>query len=282
MAASDASSQGDVKKLALSFETLDASSPDTKKPFSSSSECSDGKGYTASDGSGSYTPVPFRSEFMGPYNEDSKVNREQKAAYVPMGGEDDFYRDMSQFALSRINEDEGSKVMNCKQTATDIPDVLGSVIRGPVSGEGAYKHKRPCVPCNECSKEHPPCPSCPYVLCNICHDRHYPNYCPSVPCEVCYQYLHHTFYCPYFRLIPQGAAFDRDNYEIFCCCGNEFNEEKWVCTYCTGRRALLKRKYCSICDSSWKQHSTHECPKDKVLAAESKSIRDPLSLSGQT
>ncbi|XP_004297783.1 PREDICTED: uncharacterized protein LOC101305066 [Fragaria vesca subsp. vesca] len=261
--ATETSSQQDVKKLTFSFEHLGASSP------------------------GSYTPVPLRSEVV-PYNEDSKVDRKQTAAYVPMGGEDDFYIDMSQFALSRINE--GSKV-NCKRTATDIPDVLGSairrsvlgpVIRGPVSGEGAYKHKRPCVPCNECSKEHPSFPSCPYVLCDLCHDRHYPIYCPSVPCQVCYQDLHLTPYCPYFHLIPQGAAFDRDNYEVVCCCGNEFNEEKWVCTYCTGRNALLKRKYCSICDSSWKQHSTHECPKDKVLATESKSIRDPLSLSGRT
>ncbi|KAL6187359.1 hypothetical protein ACLB2K_038758 [Fragaria x ananassa] len=251
--ATETSSRQDVT---FSFDNLAASSPDLKV----------------------VVVALVRSEFMVPYNEDSKVNCKQTAPYVPMGGEDDFCIDMSQIALSHINE--GSKV-NCKRTATDIPDVLGSVIRGPVSGEGAYKHIRPCVPCNECSKEHPPCPSCPYVLCDICHDRHYPNYCPSVPCQVCYQYLHHTVYCPYFRLIPQGAAFDHDNYEIFCCCGNLFNVEKWVCTYCTGRRALLKLKYCSICDSSSEQHSTHECPKDEVLAAKYKSIRDRYLCRGE-
>nr|XP_011465862.1 PREDICTED: uncharacterized protein LOC105351937 [Fragaria vesca subsp. vesca] len=63
---------------------------------------------------GSYTPIPFRSEFMVPYNEDSKVNSKQTATSSPVGGELS-YIVVSQFI---VPDNEGS---NCKQTATYGP-----------------------------------------------------------------------------------------------------------------------------------------------------------------
>ncbi|XP_062016026.1 uncharacterized protein LOC133732480 isoform X3 [Rosa rugosa] len=183
-----------VRNLAIFFETLGASSPDTRKQFSSrarapSSKTSNRKGCGGSAGSGTYTytPVDFSSKF-----------------------------------------------------------------RGPVAGGGPSMDK--AVPCNECSKEHPPY-----------------SYCPYAPCHICYK-VHHLSYCPYFDHVPQGATFHH-GYEIICACGNEFNEGKWVCTSCGGSRAVLKVKCCKICNSV-SQHGAYECPKDKVLAAKYKLARD--------
>ncbi|XP_062015762.1 uncharacterized protein LOC133732264 isoform X3 [Rosa rugosa] len=137
-------------------------------------------------------------------------------------------------------------------TYTYTPVDFSSKFRGPVAGGGPSMDK--AVPCNECSKEHPPY-----------------SYCPYAPCHICYK-VHHPSYCPYFDHIPQGATFHQ-GYEIICGCGNEFNEDKWVCTSCGGSRAVLKVKCCSICNSV-KQHGAYECPKDKVLAAKYKLVRD--------
>ncbi|XP_062011563.1 uncharacterized protein LOC133728167 isoform X5 [Rosa rugosa] len=121
-------------------------------------------------------------------------------------------------------------------TYTYTPVDFSSKFRGPVAGGGPSMDK--AVLCNECSKEHPPY-----------------SYCPYAPCDICYK-VHHPSYCPYFDHIPQGATFHH-GYEIICGCGNEFNEDKWVCTSCGGSRAVLKAKRCKICNSV-KQHGAYE------------------------
>ncbi|KAL3638646.1 hypothetical protein CASFOL_016553 [Castilleja foliolosa] len=114
-----------------------------------------------------------------------------------------------------------------------------------------------------------------YVKCSYCFEDH-PSYCyicPKKPCTVCYKGLHHPVYCPYYRFLPKGADYDQVKYEIICACGNLFNEDLWVCTFCTGTCPRLKSKYCDICKCR-KQHRTHECPKDTVRAANKKVARD--------
>ncbi|KAL6573764.1 hypothetical protein OROHE_002223 [Orobanche hederae] len=107
------------------------------------------------------------------------------------------------------------------------------------------------LPCRECSEQHP-------------HD----SYCP---CDVCYR-PHPSGVCSYFRYVPQGAAFSPEYY-LICQCGNLFDKDKWVCTFCGGGDAMLKAKSCRIC-GSYKSHNNYECPKDPAEAAVYKSIRD--------
>ncbi|KAL6493915.1 hypothetical protein OROGR_031824 [Orobanche gracilis] len=103
-------------------------------------------------------------------------------------------------------------------------------------------------------------PSGPSVFCTKCSTEHPPDYsiCPSHDCSICYHY-HYTSYCPYFDELPKGAAFN-DRYEVVCQCGDVFDVDKWVCTFCGGSRVVLQEKVCIICDS-YGQHSTYVCPK---------------------
>ena len=96
------------------------------------------------------------------------------------------------------------------------------------------------------------------------------------PCYICYK-VHHYSYCPYFDYLPKGASFN-PGFQIVCECGGDFFEDDWVCSNCGVGRPILKNKYCSICYSR-NQHCDYECPKDKVLAAEYKLIRDNMRTS---
>ncbi|KAL5724239.1 hypothetical protein ACHQM5_007522 [Ranunculus cassubicifolius] len=110
------------------------------------------------------------------------------------------------------------------------------------------------------------------VHCNKCSEEHAPNsFCANWKCGICYK-VHHPTYCPYFRHIPQGAPYDRENYYIVCGCCNDFDEDRWACTSCGASWAMLHLKHCSICMGFG--HNEHECPKDKVRAAKIKKIRD--------
>lgn len=113
------------------------------------------------------------------------------------------------------------------------------------------------MPCDVCSQLHPPYPDCPYR--------------PDKPCSICDK-PHNPVYCPYLDRLPRGATYG-PGYDAVCLCGNFFNEDKWACTSCGGNRPRLKPKYCSICNSHT-QHSAYECPKDKVLAAKYKLVRE--------
>lgn len=122
--------------------------------------------------------------------------------------------------------------------------------RGLVAGGGASVDERQYAPCNECLESHP-------------------------PCYICYK-VHHSYRCPYFDHFPRGARF-APGYEIVCECGNEFNEDRWACTFCGGGGPVLRAKYCFFCNV-FNKHNEYECPEDPVLAAEYKLVRDKILL----
>ncbi|KAL6571085.1 hypothetical protein OROGR_000635 [Orobanche gracilis] len=107
------------------------------------------------------------------------------------------------------------------------------------------------LPCRKCSEQHP-----------------LDSYCP---CDVCYR-PHPSGVCSYFSFVPQGVAFS-PKYYIVCQCGNLFDKDKWVCTFCGGGNARLQQKSCGICHS-YMNHNHYDCPKDPAKAALYKSIRD--------
>ncbi|GFQ02760.1 hypothetical protein PHJA_002419900 [Phtheirospermum japonicum] len=150
---------------------------------------------------------------------------------------------------------------------------------------GGGSNPEPCPPdllnsCNFCCSLEHAVASCPLldcipkvtVLCSECSIEHWPYpECPFKSCKVCFSPEHLCVWCPYFDDIPKGADYNRVEYETICQCGNTFNEEKWVCAFCGQEMPRVQLKSCDICDG---RHCSHECPIDKVQAAEYKAIRD--------
>ncbi|GER49021.1 NAC domain-containing protein 8 [Striga asiatica] len=119
------------------------------------------------------------------------------------------------------------------------------------------KDESPPELCSKCCLEHLPQQACPVILCTICNKTH------------------RNWTCPYERILPQGADYNRVRFTAVCALddGGEFDEEKWACTWCHGKVAKLRLKYCCIC-MCHTDHCSHECRKDVVRAARFKALRD--------
>ncbi|KAL6501475.1 hypothetical protein OROGR_026608 [Orobanche gracilis] len=193
-----------------------------------------------SESSGSYTPAQFREPVAGG---ESSSRSNGLVIYDRFG--------------KQLPTDEQSLA---KYISADSGDLMAMYKKQMDRGAVSTK-KKSHVLCYQCYNHHPRYAYCPYRR----------------PCNICYKPHDPASVCPYFIFYPQGAPFNRVSYEIVCDCGNEFNEAKWVCTYCGRSKALLVAKYCSFCKIGL-QHSSHECPKNRVLAAQYKSIRDELML----
>ena len=95
---------------------------------------------------------------------------------------------------------------------------------------------------------------------------------PYRPCDIC-SMDHPDSRCSYWDYVPQGATVG-PGYEVMCggCC-SDFVVDKWVCSFCGGKRGKVFFKHCSICNTNG-QHSTDECPEDQVTAATYKFLRE--------